>query len=201
VHSFTADLFSFGYLSVFEYLLRPAHYEYRTDSDWIFLQQEIFPNSFNSFWLAPLTLWNITGTLLVHLPLIEGEYIEQKLCNIFSLTPQIPWNRVLPEKVTGHQVVKKLPAFYGTPRFIATFTRARHLSLSRAISISSMPPSHILKIYFNIILPLRLVLSSGLFLFVSPPKPCSAPLLSPLRVICRAHLILPDLTTRKLFGD
>jgi hypothetical protein len=39
-------------------------------------------------------------------------------------------NKVLLEKLTGLQIVKKLPAFYGTPRFIATFTSARHLSLS-----------------------------------------------------------------------
>jgi hypothetical protein len=25
-----------------------------------------------------------------------------------------PWNRVLPEKLTGSQLVKKLPTFYGT---------------------------------------------------------------------------------------
>jgi hypothetical protein len=38
--------------------------------------------------------------------------------------------RVLLGKLTGSQLVKKLPAFYGTQRFITAFTRARHLSLS-----------------------------------------------------------------------
>ena len=33
------------------------------------------------------------------------------------------------EKLTGFQLVKKFPAFYGTRRFITTFTSARHLSL------------------------------------------------------------------------
>jgi hypothetical protein len=34
------------------------------------------------------------------------------------------------EKLTGLQLVKKFPEFYGTRKFIAAFTRARHLSLS-----------------------------------------------------------------------
>jgi len=41
-----------------------------------------------------------------------------------------PWNRVLLEKLTVSQLVKKFPAFYGTRRFITAFTSARHLSLS-----------------------------------------------------------------------
>ena len=40
------------------------------------------------------------------------------------------WNRVLLEKPTSMQLVEKFPAFYGTRRFITTFTSARHLSLS-----------------------------------------------------------------------
>jgi len=38
--------------------------------------------------------------------------------------------RVLLEKLTSSQLVKKYPAFYGTQRFITAFTRAHHLSLS-----------------------------------------------------------------------
>jgi len=38
------------------------------------------------------------------------------------------WSRVLLQKLTGLQLVKKFPAFYGTRRFITTFTRARQLS-------------------------------------------------------------------------
>jgi hypothetical protein len=50
-----------------------------------------------------------------------------------------PWSTVL-EKLTGRQLVKKFPEFYGTWRFITAFTTARHLSLSWAISIQSMLP-------------------------------------------------------------
>ena len=45
--------------------------------------------------------------------------------------------RVLLEKLTGLQLVKKFPAFYGTRRFITALTSARHLSLSWASSIQS----------------------------------------------------------------
>ena len=41
-----------------------------------------------------------------------------------------PHSRVLRQKLTGSQLVKKFPAFYGTRRFITAFTNARHLSLS-----------------------------------------------------------------------
>jgi hypothetical protein len=47
---------------------------------------------------------------------------------------------VLLEKLTGLQLVKKFPTFYGTRRFIAAFTCARHLSLSWASTIQSLPP-------------------------------------------------------------
>jgi len=45
---------------------------------------------------------------------------------LHSLTAR---SRVL-EKLTGSQLVKKFPAFYGTRSFITTFTIARHLSLT-----------------------------------------------------------------------
>jgi len=52
----------------------------------------------------------------------------QRLC-LYLLTYSMEQNRVL-EKLTGCQVVKKFPAFYGTWRFCTAFTRAHHLSLS-----------------------------------------------------------------------
>jgi len=51
-----------------------------------------------------------------------------------------PWSRLLFETLTGSQLVMKFPAFYGTRRFITSFTSARHLYLSRASSIQSIPP-------------------------------------------------------------
>ena len=51
-----------------------------------------------------------------------------------------PWCRVLLEKLTGLQLVKKFPAFYGTRTFITALTSVRHLSLSCASPIQSTYP-------------------------------------------------------------
>ena len=48
-----------------------------------------------------------------------------------------PWSRVLLKKLAGPQMVK---FFYGTRSFITLFTSVRHLFLSWASSIQSMPP-------------------------------------------------------------
>jgi hypothetical protein len=56
--------------------------------------------------------------------LFEGYY------HCSTLGKLTPWSRVLPEKPTGPQLLKKFTACYGTPRFITAFTRAHHLSLS-----------------------------------------------------------------------
>ena len=54
---------------------------------------------------------------------------------VYLLTP---WSRVLLEKLTGLQLVKKFLAFHGTRRFITALTSVRHLSLSWASPIQSM---------------------------------------------------------------
>ena len=51
-----------------------------------------------------------------------------------------PWCRVLLEKLTGLQLVKKFPAFYGTRKFITALTSVRHLSLSWTSLIQSTYP-------------------------------------------------------------
>ena len=109
------------------------------------------------------------------------------------------WSRVLLEKLTESQLVKKFPAFYGTRRFVTAFTSARHLSISWAILIQSMPHSHFLKVHFNII-PQSTSGSPKLsFLQVSPPKPCMH--LSPQGATCPAHHILLYLITQIIFGE
>ena len=59
----------------------------------------------------------------------------QILKDFYLLTP---WRRVLLEKLTGLQLVKKFPAFHGTRRFITALTSFRHLSLSWASPIQSI---------------------------------------------------------------
>ena len=58
-------------------------------------------------------------------------------CNTYLLTP---WCRVLLEKLTVLQLVRKFPAFHGTRRFITALTSVRHLSLSWASPIQSIYP-------------------------------------------------------------
>jgi hypothetical protein len=62
-------------------------------------------------------------------------------------------------------LVKKFSAFYGTRRFITAFTSARHMSLSWASPIQSIPP-HPTSWRSALILSshLRLGLPSGFFL-------------------------------------
>ena len=50
------------------------------------------------------------------------------------------WCRVLLEKLTGLQIVKKFRAHHGTRRFITALTSVRHLSLSWASPIQSIYP-------------------------------------------------------------
>ena len=55
------------------------------------------------------------------------------------LTPDYhtPLYKVLLEKLTGLQLVKKFPTFYGTRRFITALTSVHHLSLSCASPIQT----------------------------------------------------------------
>ena len=112
-----------------------------------------------------------------------------------------PWSRVLLEKLTGFQLVKKFPAFHWTRRFITAFKSAPYLSLFWASSIQSVPPHptswrSILILYSHLSLGLR----SGL-LRCFPTKTLYTPLLSPLRATCPANIIIFDLITRTISGE
>jgi hypothetical protein len=56
---------------------------------------------------------------------IPGEILDRMRIK----TALTPCSRVLPEKLTGPQLFKKFPKFYGTRKFITPFTSARHLSI------------------------------------------------------------------------
>ena len=118
---------------------------------------------------------------------------------IYLLTP---WCRVLLEKLTSLQLVKKFPSFHGTRRFITALTSVRHLSLSWASPFQSIyphPTSWRSIIIFSTYL--RLGLSSGLFPSGFSSKTLYTLLSSPIRPTCPAHLILLDFITRTILCE
>ena len=87
-----------------------------------------------------------------------------------------PWCRVLLEKLTGLQLVKKFPAFHGTRRFITALTSLRHPFLFWFSPIQSIYPH---PTFWRSVLilstHLRLGLPSGLFPSGFPTKTLYAP--------------------------
>ena len=125
-------------------------------------------------------------------------WLQSTIHRNFITCLRTPWRRVLFEKLTGFQRVKKFSAYYGTEKFITAITSARHLSLFWARSILSLPPtSHFLKIYLTIILPF----TPGLFPSGFPIAILYMPLLTPIRATCPTHLIPLDFITRTILGE
>ena len=104
-----------------------------------------------------------------------------------------PWCRVLLEKLTGLQLVKKFPAFHRTRRFITALTLVRHLSLSWASPMQSIYP-HPTSWRSILILStrLRLDLPSGLFPSGFPTKT----LYTPLSLTHTRHMLSPSHSSR-----
>ena len=115
------------------------------------------------------------------------------------------------KSLSGLQIVKKFPAFYGSRRSITALTSARRLSTcpypelapSSPHTHSPLPSCFPTNILFPLILSshLRLGLPSGLFPSSFPTSTLCMPLLSPIRATCPAHLILLDFITRTILGE
>ena len=76
---------------------------------------------------SPVVIWRITR-------------LDTKQFYVLPTHLLTAWSTVLRKKLIDSQLVNKFKAFYGTRRFITTFTRARHPSLFSARSIQSTPP-------------------------------------------------------------
>ena len=119
----------------------------------------------------------------------KTNYMHQRNPLTYLLTP---WCRVLLEKLTGLQLVKKFPVFHGTQIFITALTSVRHLSLPWASLIQSIYP-HPTSWRSILILSthLRLGLYSGLLPFGFHTKTLYAPSLHPTR-----HMPSPSHSSR-----
>ena len=109
-----------------------------------------------------------------------------------------PWSRIHLEKLTGPQLVKKLPVFYATRRFIVAFIRAHQLSLYWARLIRFMPAHSTWRSILILSSHLHLGLPSHLFPSGLPTKTVYAPVLP--QYPYPAHLNL-ELITLIIFGD
>jgi hypothetical protein len=85
----------------------------------------------------------------------------------------IPLNRVLPEKVTGSQLVKKFPAFNGTHRFVTAFTSAATCPYPEPDECSPCLPFPLLEDpCYSYPLICISVFQEVFFPQISPTKPC-----------------------------
>jgi hypothetical protein len=118
---------------------------------------------------------------------LKSTYASHLIANLLLSLPNIyfgavaylltPWSRIFLEKLTGLQLVKKFPAFYGTRRFLTALTIARHLSLSWASPIhSSHPHPTSWRSIITLSPHLRLGLPSGLFHSGFPTRTLYTPL-------------------------
>jgi len=119
-------------------------------------------------------------------------YFHTFLLSYFLTYLLTPWYRVLLEKLTGLQLVKKFPAFHGTRRFITTLTSVRQLSLSCASPIQSIYP-HPASWRSVIILSthLSLGLLSGFLHSSFPSKTLYTSLSSPIRATSFFSILSP----------
>ena len=105
-------------------------------------------------------------------------------------------------KLTGFQLVKKFPAFYGTRRFITAFAIVRHLSQSWASSIQSIPPHPTSWRYILISSShLCLGLPNGHFPSDFPTKILYTPLLPPYALLSLFSLLYWILHIRNGFWN
>ena len=113
-----------------------------------------------------------------------------------------PYSIVLLEKLTGSQLVKKFPAFYGAPKVhYRTHKRPPPVPI-----LSQLDPVHTLTSYFPkihliIISPSTPRSPKWLLSFRFPHQTLCRTLLSTIRATRPAHFIILDFITRTMFGE
>ena len=135
---------------------------------------------------------------------LYGQHITHygRTCNMAHIEQMtnrlIPSSRVLLKKPTVCQPVKKFPAFYGTHKFIAAFTKAHQLPPSSTRSLQSTHYILFLPDPLHIVLP-----STSWFSKWSPCLGC--PHQNPVRAGTRAarpaHIIVFNLIAQIIFEE
>jgi hypothetical protein len=150
---FTTDCFSMGkvikrtHLNDMSYVYCQSCYIWRMNRDW-WLPRRILGNietgimegskEKNQYWVPSYTKLPIDVAVTETWARWTGHAAWiRKLYNI--LTYSLHGAKSFPKLIVS-QLVKKFSTFYGTQRFITAFTTARHLSLSWARAIQSIPP-------------------------------------------------------------
>ena len=154
------------------------------------------PKKPGRMWFLNMPVWkDHAHTYTNRRAVLSLKYEKVRSSSSYWLTP---WSSVLLEKLTGFQLVKKFLAFYGTRRFITALTSARHLSLSWASSIQSMPIiSHFLNIHLNVILPSTPGPPKWFLSLKFPTKTLYTPLLSPYALLAQPISFFSILSTEK----
>ena len=139
----------------------------------------------------------------LHLESFLTRVVTSTFCAILFFTYLLTaWCRVLLEKLTGLQPVKKFLTIHGTRRFITALTTVRHLSLSWANPIKSIYPHPTSwRSILTLSTHLRLDIPSSLFPSGFPTQTLHTSISSPIRATCPAHLNLLDFITRTILGE
>ena len=159
--------------------------------------------------LAVPSLFHYCSVCLSHISLFRYQHkrrtrciIIVHVCDTHSLTYLlIPWSRVLLEKLTGFQLVKKFPAFMGPGSLLPHSQVPTICPCPEPDQSSPRPTSHFLKIHFNIILPSMLGVFNWSFSlgFTHQNPVYNSPF--PTGATCPARTILLDFITHTILGE
>ena len=146
------------------------------------------------------------GTLEYEAEILSSE----QRCSVCSFVDTVtsrhylltPWCRVLLEKLTGLQQVKKFPAFQRNPKVhYRTHKRPPPVSILGQPNPVHIHTSHLLEIQPNIIHPSTPRFPQWSLSLRFPHQEPIHPLSSPICATCPAYLILLDFITRTILGE
>jgi len=124
------------------------------------------------------------------------------LSQLFSVESNYltPWSRVLLEKLTVTQLVKKFPALYGNRRFITMSKSPPMVPILIQMNSFHNLPHYILKIHPKMIFSSRLSSSESSLPFKYPNQNFLVFLISRVCATCPANLFFLDFISLRIFS-